>query len=480
MRKRFEIQMELGSTPIEEIEIPRKSRDELPPVLGALQYIYMTPKINEKVFGVIEKRIATGTEGRPGLSLWEILVLGAVRLTLDVNYDRLEHIANYDSLVRELLGVKSSGFEKLKKYSLTSLKENISKIDDELLEEINEIVVKEGHEIKKKDGEKLRVKIDSYVLESTVHFPTDITLLLDSGRKVIETVEKIIEEISIEGWRKSEYWKRSLKNLSRTIGRMSRLGGSQKERRIKSEVKKYIAKARAIKEKLSKSKEEILNESQSIRIIGLLGELHYYEQMLDKHIDLVERRIIKEEKVPHEEKVFSIFEPYTEWIQKGKSGGKAVELGLKIAVGTDQYGFILTHRVMEKEQDVEAAVPMVEKIKENYMVGSVSFDKGFWSPKNKEKIEGMIEVVVMPKKGKLNKEEAEYERSKKFKELKKEHSAIESNINSLEYHGLNRCPDKGIKNFKKYTALGVLSYNLHILGKLLIQKSKRRDYKKAA
>lgn len=171
-----------------------------------------------------------------------------------------------------------------------------------------------------------------------------------------------------------------------------------------------------------------------------------------------------------------------EWIQKGKSGNR-VELGLKVAIGTDQYGFILTHRVMTKEQDVDAAIPMAEKIKEKYRVGSVSFDKGFWSPKNKEKIGELIDVVVMPKKGKLNKEELEYEGSKKFKALRKHPESfrkIESNINSLEHHGLNRCPDKGIRNFKKYTALGILSYNLHILGKLLIDKSRRKDYKKAA
>ena len=479
MRKRFEIQLELGTTPIEEIEIPTKSRDELPPVLRALQYIYIKPEINEKVFKIIEKRINRYKNGRPGLTLWEILVLGAVRLTLDVNYDRLEHIANYDSIVRELLGVKSTGFQKLKKYSLTSLKENVSKIDDEILEEINEVVVKQGHRIKKKEGEKIRVKIDSYVLESTVHFPTDINLLLDSGRKIIETLEKIIEEVSIEGWRKSKHWKRSLKNLSRTIGRISRGGGKQKEKRIKQEVKKYLRTARVIKEKLSKSKEEILGITNNIKIIGLLESLRYYEQMLQKHIDLVERRIIKGEKIPHEEKVFSIFEPYTEWIQKGK-GGKAVELGLKIAVGTDQYGFILTHKVMKKQQDVEVAVPMVKKIKEQYDVESVSFDKGFWSPSNKEQIEKMIEIVVMPKKGKLNKQDSENERSKTFRQLRNQHSAIESNINSLEHHGLNRCPDKGLKNFKKYTALGILSYNLHLLGKLLIDESKTARYKKAA
>ena len=70
---------------------------------------------------------------------------------MDINYDRLEHEANYDSLVRELMGINTTGLlQKQKKYSLTSLKENISKVDEKLLEEINEIVVKEGHQIKKK------------------------------------------------------------------------------------------------------------------------------------------------------------------------------------------------------------------------------------------------------------------------------------------------------------------------------------------
>ena len=79
------------------------------------------------------------------------MVLGTVRLTLDINYDRLEHEANYDSLVRELMGINTTGLlQKQKKYSLTSLKQNISKVDEKLLEEINEIVVKEGHQIKKK------------------------------------------------------------------------------------------------------------------------------------------------------------------------------------------------------------------------------------------------------------------------------------------------------------------------------------------
>jgi len=159
MRKRFEVQYELGTLSIEEIEIPLKSRDELPPVLLAQQHIFTTPELNKKVFDILENRIELKKMGKPGLSLWEILVLGVVRLTLDTNYNRLEHIANYDSLVRDMLGVKSYGMTKRKKYSLTSLKENIRCIDEELIEEINEIVVKEGHRLKKKSRKKSGSKL---------------------------------------------------------------------------------------------------------------------------------------------------------------------------------------------------------------------------------------------------------------------------------------------------------------------------------
>lgn len=157
MRKRFELQHELGTTNIEEIEIPTKSRDELPPVLMALQHIFVTPEISEQVFQKLEQRIELKKMGRTGLSLWEIFVLGVVRLTLDVNYDRLEHVANYDNLVRELLGISNYWKAKAKQYSLTSLKENIPYIDEEVLSEINEVIVKSGHSLlKKKMGPKPR------------------------------------------------------------------------------------------------------------------------------------------------------------------------------------------------------------------------------------------------------------------------------------------------------------------------------------
>ena len=107
MRKRFEVQLTLGQTPIEKVILPLKSRDELPPILAGLQWIYQTPEVNEPIFSLLERRVLARKKatGRRGLDLWQILVLGVVRLGLDCDYDRLEYLANYESLLREILGV---------------------------------------------------------------------------------------------------------------------------------------------------------------------------------------------------------------------------------------------------------------------------------------------------------------------------------------------------------------------------------------
>ena len=82
------------------------------------------------------------------------------------------------------------------------------------------------------------------------------------------------------------------------------------------------------------------------------------------------------------DKVFSIFESHTEWVNKGKAG-VAVELGLRLAVSEDKHGFILNHRVMQRETDEQATISLVEDLAVHYPeVASVSMDKGFHSPAN--------------------------------------------------------------------------------------------------
>ena len=74
----------------------------------------------------------------------------------------------------------------------------------------------------------------------------------------------------------------------------------------------------------------------------------------------------------------------------------------------------------------------------------------------------------MPKRGKRNSQEQAREQQRSFVALRRKHSAIESDINALEHHGLDRCPDKGLHGFKRYVGFGVLAYNLHKIGQRLL------------
>jgi len=174
--------------------------------------------------------------------------------------------------------------------------------------------------------------------------------------------------------------------------------------------------------------------------------------------------------IPSAEKIYSIFESHTEWISKGKLN-KKVELGHLLLITTDQHQFIVDYKIMENEKDPIQIESLMNRIQQNFAgrkIYSHSFDKGFSSKDNLKTLQqANIEHAILPKKGKLNKEEKERESTKQFKQLRYAHSAIESNINMLEHHGLNRCADKGLHGYKRYAGLSVLAYNFKSFFKYL-------------
>ena len=205
----------------------------------------------------------------------------------------------------------------------------------------------------------------------------------------------------------------------------------------------------------------------------------------ERQIDQIRRRVLNGETIPHKEKIFSLHEPHTEWVVKGKAG-VPVELGLRVAVVEDQHGFILNHQVMEGITDDQVAIPIIEETKALFPnISSASFDKGFHSPQNQAELKPLLDKVVMPKKGKLSEADKEREHAPEFIDLRHQHSAVESAINALEVHGLDRCPDHGIDGFKRYVALAIVARNIQRLGAILRGQEqdegrKRGPYKKAA
>lgn len=221
MRQRFEQQMNLRTVAIADVKFSLKSRDELPPVLKALQYIFITPELNEKVFQLLEEKICSGKKktGRKGMDLWHILVLAVVRHACSTNWDTLETWANHHELVRRVMGVHATAFiedEKME-FNYQSILDNVSLLDEALLRDIDKLVIDAGHKlVKKKEDEDLKLKSDSYSLETNVHFPTDLNLLWDSLRKCLDMIGKLQEITSLKGWRKIKNLRKILKSLFRT------------------------------------------------------------------------------------------------------------------------------------------------------------------------------------------------------------------------------------------------------------------------
>jgi hypothetical protein len=275
------------------------------------------------------------------------------------------------------------------------------------------------------------------------------------------------------------YWYKMLRNGERALTQTKGKGGRNHQERVKEKAEIYLKTARSLSTKIKDNRSELTNQGGSPLSLALLLSLDLYHGLLDKHIDLVERRLIKGEVIPHEEKLFSIFEQHTEWISKGKKH-KKFELGHNVLIATDQYHFILHHKVVTKEHDTALALPLAKKLCAKYdqkKLGSISFDRGFYSQPNFENLQKHAHQVILPKRGKKNEEETQREHEKSFVKLRHKHSAVEANINQLEHHGLNKCPDKGLRGFKRYTALGVLAYNLHKVGKVLLEQQKAKEKK---
>ena len=485
MRQIIKPQLALGVVDIAAIQLDPLSRDDIPRLLRGLQYIYLNPKVREEVFTILREVVPRDAEGqpvsvdtgRPGMSQWQILVLGVLRLGLNADYDRIQELANNHFTLRQMLG--HSDFADDKSWGVQTLKDNLRLFTPEILERINAVVVTAGHAlVKKTPGEGLAARCDSFVVETDVHYPTDTNLLYDAVRQVIATSAGWCEEAGLSDWRQHAYNVRCLKKAYRRTQQVKRSRAQDEAKRaareddIRQAHEAYLALAENVLARARVTRLTLIEVHQypTARFTALDDDVAHAERQIDQ----VRRRVLEGERIPHAEKVFSIFEPHTEWITKGKAG-VPVELGLRVLVSEDQYGFILSHRVMVRETDDQVAVPVVEDLAKRFPnLHSVSLDKGFHSPANQRRLAEVVPLPVLPKKGKCNATEAAREADPEFRRLRRRHSAVESAINALEAHGLDRCPDHGLDGFKRYVALAVVGRNLHRLGGFLLAAEAER------
>lgn len=515
-------QISLGEVDISKIKINPKSRDDIPPILVGLQQIYTDPKLHHAVFTILQQVLpkkegeaenvqpedqkVSPLLGRPGMTQWKILVLGVLRLGLNTDYDRIHELANNHRTIREMMG--HSDWCDDQEYSLQSIKDNLMLFTPEILEQINIEVIKAGHSLVKKSlnigeikkdtpkkedkkavSDKLKGRCDSFVVKTNVHFPTDISLLYDSVRKSLKLCADLAVLHGVPGYRQFKHTIKQFKKQYRFIQILKHSTSKDEAKKLKRVALIKQAHIDYV-EQANKQFNLAKNTIEQLKANGVADvefiQLEHYLSYIELLVAQIIRRVIQEEKIPHSEKIFSIFEPHTEWISKGKIG-VPVELGLRVSVMEDQYQFILHAKVMEKQTDDKVAVEMVTQTQKHFPnLTCVSFDKGYHTQDNQVTLKTHLEQVIMPKKGRLNESDKLREHSDTFKKLRNKHSAIESAINGLEQGGLDICPDHGIKGLKRYVSLAVLSRNIKRLGTIIRKQAqekedrKRGPYKKAA
>ena len=482
MRSTFIPQMSIDAVSISEIEFNIYCRHEIVPILMALQHLYVNRRCTiKKICELIQADLLNGRSqkrGCNGLSSWEALALASVRLGCDLDYDQLSDLADNHVKLRQLMGL---GTFDIKRYPRSTIHDNLTSLSAEAVETISNIIVAEGHRFSPHAVDKVRG--DSFVVAKNIHYPTDTNLLFDGIRKTIDLSVSLAKDHGIAGWRQHGHLLRKAKRTKRQIEKVARSKKKEKVTDLKRLYEHLINQAVDIVDRsletihLYQSMKNSANEPVAIHYNNIISELYYFIAGTEYVCELARRRILKGESITNPEKVFSLFEPGTELINRGKRP-VPIEFGHRVLIIQDSAGFIIHSQMMDIGfTDEKILIGVMKKLQTRFngKILAASFDKGFWTPNNLKELSGIVNLAVLPKKGKRSKADAQREGSKEFGKIRKWHSGIESAIHALgSGNGLTVCRDK---DYNRYIALGVLGRNLQTLGNILIEKERKRREK---
>ncbi len=476
MRKPYEPQLELGQVSIGHVELDVGSRHELVPILAGLQHLYAQPRLRDDILTRVTEDLlgeCDAGRGAPGMSAWEALVLAAVRQGCNLDYDALHDLANNHRTLRAIMGVE--GWEE-PTFSQSAIHDNVTQIRVETLQWVSHAIVAEGHGLAPAAAEEVRG--DGFVPETNIHYPTDANLMIDGLRVMLRLAARLSEMAGVSGWRQHQHLFRRGKRLLRKIQK-----SSKKTETLKPLYEELIAHVRAIADRVLDTIAAVRMAGDRLDVVAGLEVERLTEELMDFQVktalvcDLAERRVVRGETIPNAEKIFSLFEPHTELINRGKKPNP-LEFGRRVVVVEDRVGFIVECRVLERGQlEQQILIPMMKEVQErlNNKIRSASFDRGFYTPENRVELRKIVAVACLPKKGAVRGAALEEESGVEFRAARRRHPGIESAIHGLRAgNGLVRCRDRTEEGFKRYVALAVLGRNLHTLGRLVLGQARRR------
>jgi len=343
---------------------------------------------------------------------------------------------------------------------------------------VNEVLVQAAVALGLEDGNKLR--IDTTVAQTDIHHPTDNTLLWDVVRVVTRLVGRLADVSGrpIKGFRnRTRAARRRMLAIQRMTTTQRHEQQTGKYRELIGIAEEVVDRARvALKHTRTAHGKDLLSD---LALDELRKELERYCGLGRQVINQTRRRVLEGEQVPNAEKIYSIFEPHTDLIKRGKVRAP-VEFGHKVLLAESAQGLITHYEVLKgnpsDEQHVEASL---KRHKEAFGHAPELYgaDRGFFSDKNVTRCEQVgVTVVCIPQRGgKRTPEREAFEKSAAFKEGQRFRAGIEGRISVLfRGRGMKRCLAEGREGFELLIGAAVLANNLMRIASLLTNRSHRK------
>jgi IS5 family transposase len=346
------------------------------------------------------------------------------------------------------------------------------------LRAINQMIVQAAVDVGLEDGRKLRV--DTTVVETDIHHPTDSTLLWDSVRVITRLVERL-DELLAHG---VGAFANRTRRARRRMQEIQRMTPAQRQRRQRRKYRDLIHTAEAV----VANARAVLNNTRKVRAIDTLNELvlqdirrqiEHYCALALKVIDQARRRVLQGQSVPNAEKIYSIFEPHTDLIKRGKVD-KPIEFGHKVFLAESARGLITQYAVLDGNPSDETQVqPALQRHTETFGEAPELFsgDRGFFSQDSIRACQqARVALACIPQRGGHKTTERQvFEKTPAFKKGQRFRAGIEGRISVLfRGRGMKRCRAEGREHFELFIAAAVLANNLMVIADLMVKKKRRR------
>jgi transposase, IS5 family len=446
----------------------RRQGVRLDPILQAISdLIEDHPELVQRVRQDLERGLKNARTGRSGLTAPQVLRSLTLQRVKNWDYRELrERIADGYTL-RQFTGFYTQPVPKHDAFQRA-----FNRLTPQTLQALNESVVQAAVTLGLEEGKKLRV--DTTVVETDIHYPTDSTLLWDTVRILTRLVGRLDEALpqGVEGFTNR------VRSARRRMQEIERL--TPKERH-EQQVPKYRQLIRTTEPVVQNARAGLQQTqgAQDLELLLLRAEIAPSCQLGQRVIDQARRRVLEGEPVPTPEKIYSIFETHTDLIKRGKAR-QPVEFGHKVFLAESAHGLITQYRVLDgNPSDEDHVPPSLQCHQETFGRAPELYggDRGFHHQHNQQACQQAgVRLPCIPQRGgKKTPERETYEKSRAFKQGQRFRAGIEGRISVLfRGRGMKRCRREGRERFELLVGAAVLANNLLRIADLLIKKQQPR------